>query len=121
MICAAWGSTFIIPQCGSRCEIGSQFMAFVACTHLVRFAVCYVHAATPGALLAGRRSAGEVNFPGLALPQHRLYLLPEPQGHGALRAMGCEEDAPALTLGLWVVGAAGDAPALTLGLCACMA
>src|SRR6266566_9140428 len=36
MICAAWGSTFIIPKCGGRCEIGSQFMAFVVRACVVR-------------------------------------------------------------------------------------
>lgn len=33
---------------------------------------------------------GGVNLPALALPQHRLYLFPEPQGQGALRAMGAD-------------------------------
>ena len=65
---------------------------------------------------------GGVNLPALALPQHRLYLFPEPQGQGALRAIGAV--APALTLGLWLggqgalraIGAVADAPPLTLGL-----
>jgi len=43
---------------------------------------------------------GGVNLPRLALPQHRLYLFPEPQGQGALRAIGADAEAPALTLGL---------------------
>jgi hypothetical protein len=56
---------------------------------------------------AARWAAGGVNFPALATPQHRLYLAAEPQGQGALRAMGCEEGDPSLTLGLSAVGA-GD-------------
>src|ERR1700730_15906032 len=68
--------------------------------------------------------ADGVNLPALALPQHRLYLFPEPQGQGARRAMGAGAGVPALTLGLWpwlgwhvVLGAIGAAAlALTLGL-----
>src|SRR5712692_8653018 len=56
---------------------------------------------------AARWPAGGVNFPALATPQHRLYLAPEPQGHGAQRAIGCEEGDPSVTLGLSVVGAGG--------------
>jgi hypothetical protein len=49
-----------------------------------------LQAATPGAVLEGCGPAGGVNLPALALPQHRLYLFPEPQGHGAQRAIGAE-------------------------------
>jgi hypothetical protein len=57
-------------------------------------------------------AAALVNLPALALPQHRLSLLPEPQGQGAQRAMGADGGHDALG----AMGAEEDAPALTLGL-----